>query len=178
MEAPYHRDIQRDHTFVPTSDIKPGASPPWSYWTAPPAVRGGIVVFVSTQNSKGILVRAALHFLTFWISRLESGRYLKRRRRGNTVSDETVMYSSWTSVTWPVSDYTVSYRPAFSSERAPYIKSNKAIVTKERIRIKSWHRSQRGSPIPRWTDWLTVGRKINSTHSDFSASKCNFSESE
>jgi hypothetical protein len=57
----------------------------------------------------------------------------------NTVSDETVMYSYWTSVTWPV-----SYRPVLSSERAPYRKNNKAIVTKERIRIKS------------------VGRKINS----------------
>jgi hypothetical protein len=63
----------------------------------------------------------------------------KRRRRGNTVSDETVMYGYWSSVTRPVSDCTVSYRPVFSSERAPYRKNNKAIVTKEKIRITSGH---------------------------------------
>jgi hypothetical protein len=47
------------------------------------------------------------------------------------------MYGYWASVTRPVSDYTVSYRPVLSSERAPYRNSNKAVVTKERIRIKS-----------------------------------------
>jgi hypothetical protein len=35
-----------------------------------------------------------------------------------------------------LSDCIVSYRPVLSSERAPYRKNNKAIVTKERIRIK------------------------------------------
>jgi hypothetical protein len=46
-------------------------------------------------------------------------------------------------VTWSVSDCTVSYRPVLSSERASYRKNNKAIVTKERIRIKSGHGPQR-----------------------------------
>jgi hypothetical protein len=31
-----------------------------------------------------------------------------------------VMYGYWSSVAWPVSDCTVSYRPVLSSERAPY----------------------------------------------------------
>jgi hypothetical protein len=54
------------------------------------------------------------------------------------------MYGYWSSVTCPVSDCTVSYRPVLSSERAAYRKNNKAIVTKERIRIKSYQGSQRG----------------------------------
>jgi hypothetical protein len=37
----------------------------------------------------------------------------------------------------------VSYRPVLSSERALYRKNNKAIITKERIRIKSGHGPQR-----------------------------------
>jgi hypothetical protein len=37
----------------------------------------------------------------------------------------------------------------------PYRKNNKAVVTEERIRIKSGHGPQRGR--------LTIGRKINST---------------
>jgi hypothetical protein len=44
-----------------------------------------------------------------------------------------------------VRDYTVSYRPVLSSERAPYRKKNKAIVTKEGIRIKSGHGPQTGA---------------------------------
>jgi hypothetical protein len=87
----------------------------------------------------------------------------KRRRRGNTVSDETVMYGYWSSVTWPVSDCTLSYRPVLSSERVPYRNKNKGIVAKEGIKIKSGHWSPKGSPIPGRTRWLTVGRKINST---------------
>jgi hypothetical protein len=39
----------------------------------------------------------------------------------------------------------LSYRLVLSSERAPYRKNNKAIVTKERIRIKSGHGPQRGA---------------------------------
>jgi hypothetical protein len=39
----------------------------------------------------------------------------------------------------------LSYRPVLSSERGPYKKNNKAIVTKERIRIKSGHGPQRGA---------------------------------
>jgi hypothetical protein len=42
-------------------------------------------------------------------------------------------------------DCTVSYRPVLSSERVPYRKKNKAIVTIERIKIKSGHGSQRGA---------------------------------
>jgi hypothetical protein len=41
--------------------------------------------------------------------------------------------------------FTVSYRPVLLSERAPYRKNNKAIVTKEMIRIKSGHWPQRGA---------------------------------
>jgi hypothetical protein len=73
------------------------------------------------------------------------------------------MYGYWSSVAWPVCDCTVSYRPVLSSKRAPYRKKNKAIVTIERIRIKSGHGLEKGSPIPRRTGRLTVGRKINST---------------
>jgi hypothetical protein len=41
---------------------------------------------------------------------------------------------------------TVCYISAvLSSERAPYRKNNKAIVTRERIRIKSGHGLQRGA---------------------------------
>jgi hypothetical protein len=68
------------------------------------------------------------------------------------------MYGYWSSVTWPVSDCTVSYRPVLSSERPPYRKNNKAIVTKESIRLKSGHGLQRGARYR-----LTVGCKINST---------------
>jgi hypothetical protein len=39
----------------------------------------------------------------------------------------------------------IYYRPVLSSERAPNRKNNKAIVTKERIRIKSGHGPQRGA---------------------------------
>jgi hypothetical protein len=89
----------------------------------------------------------------FWLPRVEACKNTstvvpasrKRRRSGNTVSDETVMYCYWSSVTWPVNDCTVSNRPVFSSERAPYRKNNKAIVTKERVRIKSDHGPQRGA---------------------------------
>jgi hypothetical protein len=42
-------------------------------------------------------------------------------------------------------DCTVSYRPVLSSERTPYRNNNKAIVTKERIRIKSGYWPQRGT---------------------------------
>jgi hypothetical protein len=42
----------------------------------------------------------------------------------NAVSDETVIYGCWSSVTRPVCDCTVSYRPVLSSERAPYRKNN------------------------------------------------------
>jgi hypothetical protein len=92
------------------------------------------------------------------------------RRRRNTVSNETVMYGYWSSVTWPASDCTVSYSPVLSSERAPYRKNNKAIVTKERIRIKSGHGPQRG--VDTKTNWSTDRRpwdklnltQLNSTH--------------
>jgi hypothetical protein len=40
---------------------------------------------------------------------------------------------------------TGSYRPVLSSEREPYKKNSKAVVTKERIRIKSGHGPQRGA---------------------------------
>jgi hypothetical protein len=79
--------------------------------------------------------------------------------RSNTVSDDTVMYGYWSSETWPVSDCTVSYRPIFSSERAPNGKNNKAIVTKERIRIKSGHVPQRGSRYQdELVDWSSAVR--------------------
>jgi hypothetical protein len=94
----------------------------------------------------------------------------KRRRMGSTVSDETVMYDYWSSVTWPVSDCSVSYRPVLSSERASCRKNNKAIVTIGRIKIKIWSRAPKGSPIPRRTGRLTVGRKINSTQLNSSGS--------
>jgi hypothetical protein len=55
----------------------------------------------------------------------------KRRWRGNAVSYETVMYGYWSSVTWPVSDCTVSYRLVLSSERELYRKNNKAIFIKK-----------------------------------------------
>jgi hypothetical protein len=69
----------------------------------------------------------------------------RRRQKGNTVSDETVMYGYWSSVTWPVRDCTVSNRPVLSSERALCRKNNKAIVTKERIRITSGHGPKMGA---------------------------------
>jgi hypothetical protein len=62
-----------------------------------------------------------------------------------------------------VSVGTLNYRPILSSERAPNRKNIKTIVTKERIRIKSGHGPQKGSPIPGRTGRLTVGRNINST---------------
>jgi hypothetical protein len=43
------------------------------------------------------------------------------------------------------SNCTVSYRPVLSSERAPYRKNNKAIGTRQRIRVKSYHGPQRGA---------------------------------
>jgi hypothetical protein len=55
------------------------------------------------------------------------------------------MYGYWSSVTGAVIDYTVSYRPVLSSERASYRKNNKAIDTKERVRIKSGHGPQRAA---------------------------------
>jgi hypothetical protein len=61
-----------------------------------------------------------------------------------------------------VSDCTVSYRPVLSSERAPFRKNNKAIVTKERIRIKSGHGPQKGA-LYQDEGRLIVGRKIKST---------------
>jgi hypothetical protein len=71
-------------------------------------------------------------------------RSRKRRQKGNTVSNETVMHSYWSSVTWPVSDCTVSYRPVLSSERAPYRKKKKLILIKKR----SGHGPQRGARYP------------------------------
>jgi hypothetical protein len=70
----------------------------------------------------------------------------------------TVMYGYWSSVTWPVSDCTVSYRPVLSSEREPYRKKKQENVTKETIRIKSGHGPQRGA---RYQDEMV---EINSTH--------------
>jgi hypothetical protein len=58
-----------------------------------------------------------------------------------------------------ISDCTVSYRPFLSSDRALYRKNNKTIDSKERIRVKSGHGSQRGL---RYQDEL-VGCKIKST---------------
>jgi hypothetical protein len=53
-----------------------------------------------------------------------------------------------------------SYRPVLSSERTPYKKNNKAFVTKERIRIKSGHRSQRESRYQdELVDWPTAVRQ-------------------
>jgi hypothetical protein len=65
------------------------------------------------------------------------------------------MYGYWSSVTWPVTDCTVRYRPVLSSERAPYRKNNKVIV--------NLGMGPKGSPISR-RGQLTVGRKINHNH--------------
>jgi hypothetical protein len=59
------------------------------------------------------------------------------------------MYGYWSSVTSPVSDCAVSYRPVLSSEKVPYRKNNKASVTTERIGIKIWSWAPKGSPISR-----------------------------
>jgi hypothetical protein len=70
------------------------------------------------------------------------------------------MYCYWSSVTWPVSDCTVSYRPVLSSERASYRKNSKAIVTRERIRIKSSHGPQGGSRYQdELVDWPSAVRQ-------------------
>jgi hypothetical protein len=71
------------------------------------------------------------------------------------------MCGYWSSVTWPVSGCTVSYRPVLSSERPPYKKNNKEIVTKEGIRIKSGHWPE-GEPKTK-TIWSTDLQPINST---------------
>jgi hypothetical protein len=42
-------------------------------------------------------------------------------------------------------DTPCSYRSVLSSERAPYGKNNKVIVTKERIKIRFGHVPQRGA---------------------------------
>jgi hypothetical protein len=60
----------------------------------------------------------------------QSLQVVRGDEEGTQVSDETVMYGYWSLVAWPVSDCTVSYRPVLSSERAPYRKNTKAIVTK------------------------------------------------
>jgi hypothetical protein len=46
---------------------------------------------------------------------------------------------------WRGAAATLNYRAILTSERAPYRKKNKAIVTKEMIRIKSGHGPQRGA---------------------------------
>jgi hypothetical protein len=71
----------------------------------------------------------------------------------------------WDGNVWllVLSDCTVSYRPVLSSERAPYRKNNKAIVTKERIRIKSGHGPQRGARYQdELVDWPSAVDKLNS----------------
>jgi hypothetical protein len=89
----------------------------------------------------------------------QSLRVVRGDKNGTQSQTRRVRDGYWSSVTWPVSGCTVSCRPVLSSERAPYRKNNKTIVTKERIR--SW--APKESPIPGRTGRLTVGRKINST---------------
>jgi hypothetical protein len=71
----------------------------------------------------------------------------------------------WDGNAWllVLSDWTVSYRPVLPSERAPYKNNHKAIVTKEKDKDKFWSWAPKGSPIPRGTGRLTVGRTTNST---------------
>jgi hypothetical protein len=54
---------------------------------------------------------------------------------GVTVSDETVKYSYWVLLSLLVSDYTVNYRPVFSSERT-YWKQNNVTVKQEERRAR------------------------------------------
>jgi hypothetical protein len=65
------------------------------------------------------------------------------------------MYGYWSSVTWPDTNCTASYRHVLSSGRAHYKKNNKVIV-KRRENIKSGHGPQR---VPRYQDdWPTDRR--------------------
>jgi hypothetical protein len=111
---------------------------------------------IGTVFSARTVLRCYKHDSEEWVVPVSR----KRRRSGNTVSDETVMYSYWSSVTWPVNDYTVSYRSVPSSERAPYRKNNKPIVTRERIRIASGHGPQRGARYQdEMVDWPSAVRQ-------------------
>jgi hypothetical protein len=60
-----------------------------------------------------------------------------------------------------VSDYTVNYRPVFSSERT-YWKQNNVNCQMKAAQDTVWSRVPKGGPIPRLTGRLTVGRKKNS----------------
>jgi hypothetical protein len=60
----------------------------------------------------------------------------------------------------PRSNCTVNYRPVLSSERVPHIK--KPAIVRQKTRIWSW--APDGTPTPRQTGRLTVGRKLTSLH--------------
>jgi hypothetical protein len=84
----------------------------------------------------------------------------KRRQKGNTVSDETVKYSYWALMTWLVSDYSVKYRPVFSSERTHWKQNNVIVKRKKKSKIKSGHGSQREARYPDLlVDWLSAARR-------------------
>jgi hypothetical protein len=85
----------------------------------------------------------------------------KRRRRGNTVSDETVMYGYWSSVTWPVSDCKLQTRPLVREGALQEEQQSNCHYRKDKDKIWSW--APKGSTIPRRTGRLIVGRKIYST---------------
>jgi hypothetical protein len=84
------------------------------------------------------------------------------------VSNETVKYgsefcgtSTQESLLWqgPEEIVQVNYRPILKSERVPHIK--KPASAGQKTKIWSW--APAGSPSPRQTGGLTVGRKLTST---------------
>jgi hypothetical protein len=100
-------------------------------------------------------------------SRVEAGSNIstvvpasrKRRRGGNTVSDETVMYGYWSSVIWPVSGCTVKLqtRPLFRESALQEEKQSNCHY--ERIRIKSGHGPHRGARYQdELVDWPSAVR--------------------
>jgi hypothetical protein len=85
------------------------------------------------------------------------------------VSDETVKYgrqfcgtSTQEWLLWQGLEAIaqVNYRPNLSSERVPHIK--KPAIVRQKTKIWPW--APDGSPIPRQTGRLTVGRKLTSFH--------------
>jgi hypothetical protein len=77
------------------------------------------------------------------------------QQKGNTVSDEAVEYG-WAIMTWLVSDYTVNYRPVFSSERAPWKQNNVIVKWKKTKKIKSGQGFQMDPDL--LVDWLSATR--------------------
>jgi hypothetical protein len=81
-------------------------------------------------------------------------------------SNETVKYGRefwgtstqvWLLCKGPEAIVRVNYRPVLSSERVPNIK--KSATVRQKTKIWSW--TPDGTPTPRQTGRLTVGRKFN-----------------